>query len=170
MRASVYYEHICLCAFLSVCVCVCVLKCRICLSLSNVQVFLYRVHVCVHLFTIQTCYVYCCSHCVYTDMPLVVWLPHMNDERAMSAYLPLPSLLLLPFTSMMMLLPMNKVVQRTDRVLQSCATVVYFVLSFNKHFTTNGSMSSFSRSLIIRIIFFQIFCAISFCSNYFGVN
>lgn len=117
---------------------VCVLKCRICLSLSSVQVFLYRVRVCVRLFTIQICSVYCCLHLLFIYTACCLAVPHMNDERARSAYLPLPSfllLLLLPFAvyiSMMMLLPMNKVVQRTDRVLQPCATVVYFVLSFSE--------------------------------------
>lgn len=173
----------CFCLSMSACVYdvrICVSIKRLCwwmpymsISIQRVSIFLYRVYVCVYIclrFKYAMCIVVCI---VYTlNTLLVVWLPHMNvlcvcpciclcrrrrRRRCCS----------LPFTSMMMLLMMNKVVQRTDRVLQPCATVVYFELSFDIFLYDQWFVSSFSRSLISSLL---IRLRHQFFSQLFGVN
>lgn len=114
----------------------CVFKCAVCVYLYPTCKHFGIVCVCVHLFTIQIRWAYCCLHCLYTRRSCCLAATY---ERAVCSCICLCRCRCrfcrsLPFTSPMMLLPMNKVVQRADRVLQPCATVVYFVLSFNKSF------------------------------------
>lgn len=140
---SIQCKHACLC----VVVCVRVYDERMCIKMPYTSIsisfcvytFVYDSNaLCVLLFALSIHYTYCLlSGCHIWTCCVSVYLPLSSSSS------PPLSLLLLPFTSMMMLLPMNKVVQQTDRVLQPCATVVYFVLSFDIFYTTNGSFLHF---------------------------